>query len=128
MPLLMRVLTTVCRRTPPRLCSPATMDRSGAPSRAAVGTVLRPTVGDHAAGHGVSGIVAVVPDHQPLASGGIWRVTLAGEGFGRLVRFDEEHGGRAWQLLQIDELSDEQLDAYDASMHGQGEGRNESPF
>ncbi len=128
MPFLMRVLTTACRRTPPGLRSPAEADRSGAPSRVAVGMTLRPTVGDHAAGHGVSGMIAVIPDHQPLAEDGIWRVTLAGEGFGRLVRSDDARGRRTWQLLQIDELSDEQLDAYDASMHGQGEDRTGPPF
>ncbi|MBV9749108.1 MAG: hypothetical protein JO157_09855 [Acetobacteraceae bacterium] len=76
----------------------------------------------------MSGMIAVVPDHQPLGEGGIWRVTLAGEGFGRLVRSYDERDRRTWLLLQIDELSDEQLDAYDASMHGQGEDRTEPPF
>ncbi len=128
MPFLMRVLTTACRRAPPRFRSPSEADRADAPPHAAVGAVLRPTIGDHAEGHGVSGMVAAVPDHQPLATDGIWRVTLAGEGFGRLVRFDEVRDGRTLQLLRIDELNDEQLDAYDASMRGRGEDRTGPQF
>jgi hypothetical protein len=84
---------------------------------------LPPAVGDAAAGHGVTGTIAVIPDRQPLAQDGIWRVTLRGEGFGRLVR----HGGvgycgAAWQLLRIDDLTDAQLDAYDEGMLDAPEG------
>ncbi len=127
-PFLMRVLTTACRRAPPSFRSASEADRFDAPSRAIAGKVLRPAVGDHAEGHGVGGMVAAVPDLQPLAHDGIWRVTLAGEGFGRLVRYDEKREDRTLQLLQIDELSDEQLDTYDAFMHGSSEGRTEPPF
>jgi hypothetical protein len=78
-----------------------------------------PAAGDAAAGHGVSGTIAVIPDEQPLAQDSIWRVVLRGETFGRLVRHKEPgHGGAAWQLLRIDDLTDAQLDAYDAAMLG----------
>lgn len=129
MPFLMRVLTNACWRAPPRFCSPAEADRSGAPLDVAVLAVLRPAIGDHATGHGVSGTIAAVPDHQPLAEDGIWRVALAGEGFGRLVRCCRQgRGERAWQLLQIDDMSDEQLDAYEASMHDQDRSGTASAF
>ena len=129
MPFLMRVLTNAGRRDPPRSYSPSDADRSGGLLSAAVSAVLRPAIGDHAAGHGVSGTIAVIPDHQPLADDGIWRVTLAAELFGRLVRRGiQEPDDRAWQLLQIDDLSDEQLDAYETSMHGQGQSRTDPPF
>ena len=76
-----------------------------------------PAVGDAAAGHGVSGTIAAIPDKQPLAQDDIWRVTLRGEAFGRLVRHGEPGcSGTAWQLLRIDDLTDAQLDAYDEAM------------
>lgn len=76
-----------------------------------------PAAGDAAAGHGVSGTIAAIPDKQPLVQDGIWRVTLRGETFGRLVRHKREGcGGAAWQLLRIDDLTDAQLDAYDEAM------------
>ena len=128
MPFLMRVLTNACRRDPPRSYGPITADRSAGPLSAAFSVVLRPAIGDHAAGHGVSGTIAVIPDHQPLVDDGIWRVTLAAEMFGRLVRRGiQEDDDRAWQLLQIDDLSDEQLDAYEASMDDQGQSRTDFP-
>ena len=78
-----------------------------------------PAVGDAAAGHGVSGTIASIPDEQPLAQDSIWRVVLHGETFGRLVRHNEPgHSGAAWQLLRIDDLTDAQLDAYDEAMLG----------
>ena len=125
MPFLMRVLTNSCQRVPLKLCSPSGSDeggRTGPPSDAGFGaSPLRPAVGDHATGHGVSGTVIAVSDDQPLAADGIWRVTLAGEEFGRLVRCcSPERGGKAWQLLRLDDMSDEQLDAYEASMDNQG--------
>ncbi len=124
MPFLMRVVTNACQPAPVRVCSPAGADdggRSGAPSDPASGaSPLPPAVGDRATGHGVSGTVTVVPDRQPLAKDGIWRVILAGEGFGRLVRRrNAERAGKAWQLLQLDDISDEQLDSYEASMSDQ---------
>ena len=77
---------------------------------------VRPGVGEPASGHGVSGTIAAVPDVQPLARDGIWRVTLAGEAFGRLVRFDGRAPGDGWRLLQMDDVTDEQLDRYEAAM------------
>ncbi len=79
----------------------------------------QPVIGDHAAGYGVSGTVAAVRECQPLAGEGIWRITLAGEDFGRLVRQDEQayqNGEGGWVLLQVDDLSDVQLAAYEAAM------------
>lgn len=69
-----------------------------------------PRAGDRAAGHDVDGVVDAVAVRQPLAADGVWRVTLAGETFGRLVCPSRDGG---WHLLQLDELSDEQLDRLD---------------
>lgn len=77
---------------------------------------MRPGIGEHAAGYGVSGTILAVPELQPLAQDGIWRITLAGESFGRLVRLADGGRGRMWQLLQLDDVTDEQFDAYDAAM------------
>ena len=88
----------------------------------AVGAVLKPRlldmplgvppdVGERATGYGVSGIVAAVPCQQPLAADSIWRVVLAEEAFGRLV------GRRAdgtWKLLSLNDLTDAQLNAFEA--------------
>lgn len=83
------------------------MARSGA----AVARASRaPKPGQPAAGHGVRGTIMAVPEFQPLAADRIWRVILAGERFGRLVR----EAGAVWHLLQVDELTDAQLDDYDA--------------
>lgn len=60
-----------------------------------------------------------MPDRQPLAADGIWRVTLAGESVGRLVRLDEQEytsGAAGWQLLQLDDVTDAQLEAYEEAM------------
>lgn len=79
----------------------------------------QPVTGDRAAGYGVSGTIAAVLECQPLAADGLWRVTLAGETIGRLIRQDEQafqNGESGWVLLQVDDLSDAQLAAYDAAM------------
>lgn len=73
-----------------------------------------PEPGERAVGHGVCGAIVAVPDEQPLKVDGIWRVTLAGEPFGRLVGRRRGDGG-AWRLLQLDDLTDAQLDAYEAA-------------
>ncbi|HEX5325599.1 MAG TPA: hypothetical protein VFW75_02925 [Acetobacteraceae bacterium] len=87
--------------------------RMGARSGAAVVRVSpAPKPGQPAAGHGVRGTILAVPAFQPLAADRIWRVVLAGEPFGRLVR----EAGAVWHLLQVDELTDAQLDEYDATM------------
>lgn len=75
---------------------------------------LSPDPGERAVGHGVTGAIVAVPEQQPLAADGIWRVALAGEPFGRLVRRGHDDGG-AWQLLQLDDLTDAQLDAHEAA-------------
>lgn len=85
---------------------------------AAVPDPMPPGAGEPAMGYGLDGAIATVPDHQPLGEDGIWRVTLKGEPFGRLVRLDEQRRRRTWQLLQIDDLTDAQLDAYEAAMSG----------
>lgn len=76
----------------------------------------RPGIGERASGHGVSGTIAAVPDVQPLARDGIWRVALAGEAFGRLVRRGDRACDAGWSLLRMDELADEQFDRYEAAM------------
>lgn len=79
----------------------------------------QPAIGDRAAGYGVSGRIAAVAECQPLAGDGIWRVSLVGEAFGRLIRQDEQayqNGEDGWVLLQVDDLSDVQLAAYEAAM------------
>lgn len=84
----------------------------GARSGAAVARASRaPRPGQPAAGHGVKGRIIAVPEFQPLAADSIWRVVLAGEPFGRLVR----EAGAMWHLLQVDELTDAQLEDYDAA-------------
>ena len=80
-----------------------------------------PAIGDLAAGHGVRGAVVAIPDKQPLAADGIWRVTLEGESFGRLVRHRPDAVcGAAWHLLQLDEMTDAQLDVFDVAMSEEG--------
>jgi hypothetical protein len=71
-----------------------------------------PVRGEPASGHGLAGTVADVPRHQPLADEGVWRVTLVGEAFGRLARRAPEGH---WHLLELDELTEAQLDALDAA-------------
>ena len=72
-----------------------------------------PEPGERATGHGMSGAVVAVPEQQPLAADDIWRVVLAGELFGRLVRRAQDG---AWQLLQLDELSNAQVDAFEVTV------------
>ena len=79
----------------------------------------RPSLGERAAGYGVTGRIAAMPEHQPLALTGVWRVTLTGESVRRLVRQDEQDysDGRAgWLLLQIGDLSERQVDLYGKAM------------
>ena len=77
----------------------------------------KPVVGDEAAGHGMSRRVAAVPDCQPLERDGIWRVVLRGEFVVRVVRHATRQGGCwRWHLLQMDDMTDEQLDAYEAAL------------
>jgi hypothetical protein len=87
--------------------------------RPATASARQPVLGGRATGYGVSGMIAAVPDQQPLAADGIWRVTLAGETFGRLVCPDEQDGSSGpagWRLLQLDDIADAQLDAFEAAM------------
>lgn len=77
----------------------------------------RPIAGDEAAGHGMSRGIAAVPGWQPLEHDGIWRVVLRGEVVVRVVRHaTRQGGGWRWQLLQMDDMTDEQLDAYEAAL------------
>ncbi len=79
----------------------------------------RPVAGDMAAGHGMSRNIAAVPGWQPLERDEIWRVVLHGEVVVRVVRHaTRQGGGRRWQLLQMDDMTDEQLDAYEAALSG----------
>ncbi len=87
-----------------------------------------PVLGDLAAGHGVSRRIAAVPDWQPLERDGIWRVVLQGEVVVRVVRpATRQDSALRWELLRMDDMTDEQLDAYeaalstaDADIHGAG--------
>lgn len=72
-----------------------------------------PEAGARASGHGASGVIAAVRARQPLSADGIWRVSLAGEPGGRLVR---RKGEGSWQLLRVDDLTDAQLEAYESGM------------
>jgi hypothetical protein len=62
--------------------------------------------------------IAIVADLQPLASDDIWRVALEGEAVFRVVRFHAEMGGARWELLAMDDMTEEQLDAYEAALSG----------
>lgn len=89
---------------------------AGARGEALSPSCAAPTVpepGSAASGHGVSGVIALLRSRQPLAAEGIWRVSLAGEPGGRLVRHRQ---GGGWQLLQVDDLTDAQLEAYESGM------------
>ena len=67
-------------------------------------------------GYGVSGTILGIPEQQPLANDEIWRVFLAGEARGRLVRMDRRRNGITWRLLQLHDVSDAQLEVYEAAM------------
>jgi hypothetical protein len=72
-----------------------------------------------AAGHGMNCNIAAVPSWQPLERDEIWRVVLHGEVIVRVVRHARRQGGGwRWQLLQMDDMTDEQLDAYEAALSG----------
>ena len=82
-----------------------------------IGRPLMPVVDDEAVGHGRSGRIAAIPDLQPLERDEIWRVVLHGEVIVRVVRHSTRQGGaRRWQLLQMDDMTDEQLDTYEAAL------------
>ena len=87
--------------------------------RSDVAVTRRPALGERGASYGVSGRIASVAETQPLAGDGVWRVTLAGESVGRLVRWDGqecETAAPGWRLLQIDDLTESQLEAYETAM------------
>lgn len=73
----------------------------------------RPEPGERACGQGASGAIVAVAEQQPLAADGIWRISLAGEPFGRMVGPARDG---AWLLLRVDDLTASQCDAYEASM------------
>ena len=74
-------------------------------------------MGHEAVGYGVSGSIVAVPGWQPLERDGIWRVTLHNEIVVRLVRCAARQGSvLRWQLLQMDDMTDEQIDAYEAAL------------
>lgn len=79
---------------------------------------MKPVVGEAAVGHGMSGRVAATPDLQPLAADGIWRVMLEGETLVRVVRAAASDGGLPWRLLAMSDMTEEQLDAYEAAIAG----------
>ena len=76
-----------------------------------------PVAGDRAAGRGMNCNIAAVPGWQPLERDGIWRVVLHGEVVVRVIRHATRRGSDwCWQLLQMDDMTDEQLDAYEAAL------------
>ncbi len=76
-----------------------------------------PVVGDEAVGYGMSSRIAAVPDLQPLERDGVWRVVLHGEVVIRVVRqATRQDSAWRWQLLQMDDMTDVQLDAYEAAL------------
>lgn len=87
----------------------------------------RPAIGQRASGYGMSGTIAAVPRAQPLARDGIWRITLAGETFGRLVRLDAGARDGGWRLLRIDDVTDEQFDLYEAAMSDAAQAAGAEP-
>ena len=93
----------------------------------AFGQPPSPVTGEQASGHGVFRRIAAVPDLQPLASDDIWRVALEGETVIRVVRFRIEMGGARWELLAMGDMTDEQLDTYEAAVSGIHEGHPDSP-
>ena len=72
-----------------------------------------PRLGERSTGHSVIGTLAAIAEQQPLSAENVWRVVLVGEAVGRLVRRARDG---ALQLLQLTELTDAQLDAYEAAM------------
>lgn len=77
----------------------------------------KPVVGDMAAGHGMSRRVAAVPSWQPLEQDAVWRVILHGERVVRVVAYATRQGlSWRWQLLRMDDMTDKQLDAYEAAL------------
>ena len=76
----------------------------------------QPAVGDEAAGHGMSGRIEVVPGLQPLAAHDIWRVVLEGQPLVHVVSGRVPHAGPRWRLLAMGDMTDEQLDAYEAAI------------
>lgn len=91
------------------------------------GQPSQPVVGEQAAGHGVFRRITAIPDVQPLASDDIWRVALEGEAVIRVVRLRCEMGGPRWELLAMGDMTEEQLDAYEAAISGNYEGQPGTP-
>jgi len=89
-----------------------------------VADLVAPHPGVIAGGHGVFGTIAAVRARQPLSDQGIWRVSLAGEPGGRLVRRRVEGN---WQLLQVDDLTDAQLEAYESGMQHSSSSAEATP-
>lgn len=81
-----------------------------------LGQPPQPVVGEQTAGHGVFRRIAAIPDMQPLASDDIWRVALEGEAVIRVVRLRSGMGGARWELLAMGDMTEEQLDAYEAAI------------
>ena len=72
-----------------------------------------PRLGERSSGHSVIGTLAAIAEQQPLSAENVWRVVLVGEAVGRLVSRARDG---ALQLLQLTELTDAQLDTYEAAM------------
>ena len=61
----------------------------------------------------MSAAIVAVPERQPLRPDDIWRVVLSGEPFGRLVKRAQDG---AWHLLQLEELSDAQVEIFEVTV------------
>ena len=72
-----------------------------------------PRLGEKSSGHSVIGTLAAVAEQQPLSAENVWRVVLVGEAVGRLVSRARDG---ALHLLQLTELTDAQLDIYEAAI------------
>ena len=77
-----------------------------------------PVVGEEVAGHGMFRRIAALPGLQPLASDSIWRVALEGETVIRVVRLRAARNGPRWGLLAMGDMTEEQLDTYEAAISG----------
>ncbi len=64
----------------------------------------------------MAGTIAAVPSLQPLASDDIWRVVLDCDPFVRVVRPRAAPDTAAWELLALGDMTDDQLDIYEAAV------------
>ena len=88
----------------------------------AVSQLPQPAVGEQAVGYGMFCRIAAVPELQPLAPYDIWRVALEREAVIRVVRSRAAQSGPRWELLAMSDMTEEQLDTYEAAVSDVQEG------